>query len=324
MKELNEIRFNDNNVLLKDNLVKGAILPQQVSDLGRDITIQSDTIIEGAVFAHRLEIQNGDCELRGAVFTQLELYVNADATGSILFRKSVGSVDTVASRASNCQLTFQSDINAKTVSLYNAFVAGSIYADDVSLDNCVVIGGVFATQALDLKNTIVGTFNTPTVTIDGTVQLLLPSAFSIEKMVVAPQACLYNLSLADLGALYKGLPQAPESGRVKIDADADEVRTTLANEEVQKTLRSYTIVGKVLAADLIDTDKFQNHFLITAAALGPQLLKAYDLGPDKDGNAATLSFDHIRQFFFDLVNGKITVQDIGGNFSIGDLAQKYR
>lgn len=323
MKELNEIRFNGSNVMLKDNLVKGSIIPEHVSELTRDITIQENTVIEGAVYAHRLEIQNGDCELRGAVFTQLELYVNADAKGNIVFRKSVGSVDTIASRASGCQLTFQSDINAKSVTLYNAFVAGSIYADDVVLENCVVIGGVFATQGLDMNNCIVGTFNTPTVSIDGTVQLLLPSAFSIEKMVVATDAKLFNLSLADLGSLYKGMPQAPESGRVILDVNADEVRTTLTNENMQKTLRSYTIVGKVLAADLIDTDKFQNHFLIAAAALGPQLLKTYDLGPDKDGKTAVLSFDKLREFFFGILHGTISVQDMQGNFSINDVAQKY-
>lgn len=324
MKELNEIRFNGSNVLLKDNLVKGSIIPEQVSELTRDITIQENTVIEGAVYAHRLEIQNGDCELRGAVFTQLELYVNADAKGNIVFRKSVGSVDTIASRASGCQLTFQSDINAKSVTLYNAFVAGSIYADEVVLDNCVVIGGVFATQGIEMNNCIVGTFNTPTVSIDGTVQLLLPSAFSIEKMVVATGAKFYNLSLADLGALYKGMPQAPESGRVVLDVDADEVRTTLTSEEMQKTLRSYTIVGKVLAADLIDTDKFQNHFLLAAAALGPQLLKTYDLGPDKDGKTAVLSFDRLREFFFGILRGTVAVQDMQGNFSINEVAQKYQ
>lgn len=324
MKELKELRFNDNKVLLKENLVKGSIIPEQVSDLTRDITIQSDTIIEGAVYAHRLEIQNGDSEIQGAVFTQLELYVNADAKGNIIFRKSVGSVDSIVSRASECQLTFQSDINAKTVTLYNAFVAGSIYADEVVLDNCVVIGGVFATQGLDLTNSIVGTFNTPTISINGTIQLLLPSAFSIEKMTVAPDARLYNLSLADLGALYKGLPQSPESGRVPLNPDADEVRTTLTSEDMQKTLRSYTIIGKVLAADLIDTDKFQNHFLLTAAALGPQLLKTYDLGPDKDGVAAVLSFEKLRDFFFGILRGTLVVQEMTGNFSINKIAQKYK
>lgn len=324
MKELKELRFNDNKVLLKENLVKGSIIPEQVSDLTRDITIQSDTIIEGAVYAHRLEIQNGDSEIQGAVFTQLELYVNADAKGNIIFRKSVGSVDSIVSRASECQLTFQSDINAKTVTLYNAFVAGSIYADEVVLDNCVVIGGVFATQGLDLTNCIVGTFNTPTISINGTIQLLLPSAFSIEKMTVAPDARLYNLSLADLGALYKGLPQSSESGRVTLNPDADEVRTTLTSEDMQKTLRSYTIIGKVLAADLIDTDKFQNHFLLTAAALGPQLLKTYDLGPDKDGVAAVLSFEKLRDFFFGILRGTLVVQEMTGNFSINKIAQKYK
>ena len=32
MKELKEIRFSGSNVLLKDNLVKGSIIPEQVSE----------------------------------------------------------------------------------------------------------------------------------------------------------------------------------------------------------------------------------------------------------------------------------------------------
>ena len=33
MKELNEIRFNESNIQLKDNLVKGSILPEKISEL---------------------------------------------------------------------------------------------------------------------------------------------------------------------------------------------------------------------------------------------------------------------------------------------------
>ncbi len=128
------------------------------------------------------------------------------------------------------------------------------------------------------------------------------------------------LILADLGALYKGLPESANSGKIAIDLDADEVTTKLADEQVQKTLRSYTVIGKVLAADLLDTDKFQNHFLLTAASLGPQLLKSYDLGVDKDGNPATLSVDRIRDFFFDILSGKIGIQDLDGKFNISQIA----
>ncbi|MDR1416464.1 MAG: hypothetical protein LBJ57_03460, partial [Prevotellaceae bacterium] len=213
-------------------------------------------------------------------------------------------------------------VNAKTVTLYNAFVAGSIYADEIVLENCVVIGGVFATQQIDLTNCIVGTFNTPSARIEGVVSLLLPSAFSIEKILAAAGTKLYNLSLADLGALYKGVPQSQSSGKIEMNIAADEVKATLTNEEIQKTLRSYTVIGKVLAADLLDTDKFQNHFLLTAASLGSQLLKTYDMGVGKDGKPATLTFDRIRNFFFDILKGKIEIQSIDGKFDISQITGK--
>lgn len=322
MKELKELRFNESNIQLKDNLVRSSILPEKVAELNRTITVLGDTVVEGPVFAHKLEIQNGNLEIQGAVFTQLELYVNSEARGNIAFKKSVGSANSVVSRAANAKLVFHSDINAKSVTLYNAFVAGSIYADEVVLENSVVIGGVFATQQIDLKNSIAGTFNTPSVRIEGTISLLLPSAFSIEPMLATADAKLYNLSLADLGALYKGVPQTQNSGKIEMNINTDEVKTTLANEEIQKTLRSYTVIGKVLAADLLDTDKFQNHFLLTAASLGSQLLKTYDMGVDKDGTPATLTFDRIHDFFFDILNGKVEIQNINGKFDISQITGK--
>lgn len=323
MKEYQELRFNETNVQLKDNLVKGSILPEKIAELNRTITIQGNSIIEGAVYAHKLEIQQGDSEIQGAVFTQLEMYINSEAKGKISFRKSVGSANSIVSRAQNCNLLFYSDINAKSVTLYNAFVAGSIYADEIILQNCVVIGGVFATQNIDLTNSIVGTFNSPSVKVAQQVWLLLPSAFSIEKIISIPGTKFYNLSLADLGSLFKGCAQSEKSGRIEMNLNTDEVRTTLTNEETQKTLRSYTVIGKVLAADLLDMDKFQNHFLLTAASLGSQLLKNYDLGVNGKGEPVVLTFDKIRDFFFDILHGKIAVQDIDGKFDISDITGRF-
>jgi len=323
MNELKEIRFNESNIQLKDHLVKGSILPEKVAELNRTITVQGNTVIEGPVFAHKLEIQNGDLDIHGAVFTQLELYVNSEATGDIQFKKSVGSAQSVVSRAANCNIVFHSDINAKSVALYNAFVAGSIYADEIVLENCVVIGGVFATQEIDLTNCVIGTFNSPSVRIAQIVHLLLPSAFSIEKIIAAADTKMYNLSLADLGSLFRGLHQAENSGKIEMNIHTDVVKSSLANEQIQKTLRSYTVIGKVLAADLLDTDKFQNHFLLTAASLGSQLLKTYDMGITQDGKTAMLTIEKIREFFFDILNGKIEIQNIDGKFDISQIAGKF-
>lgn len=319
-KELNEVRFDTSELILKDNLVRGAILPQKIAELSRNVIFDGNTEVEGAVFGHRVEIRGGDVEIKGAVFAQKEFYISADAQGDISLCKSVGAAGSVVARAAACRPMFCSDINAKSVALCNAYVAGSIYADEITLDNCVVIGGVFATQEAEIANSVVGTFNTPRVTLDGTVQILLPSAFTIEPPVTAPSTRLFNLSLADLGALYKGLPQSGQSGRIPMNLDTDEVRSMLVEGEARKSLRSFTVIGKVLAADMIDTDRFQNHFLLTAAALGPQLLKTYDLGTKADGTPARLEAAAIRDFMFDILQGKIEPQPLDAKFSLADIA----
>lgn len=319
MSGLKEIRVNGNTLTLSGNLVKGGILPEKMSELTRTVTIQKDTVVEGAIYANKITVESGDVEIKGAVFAQQEIYVNSSAKGTVSFFKSVASAKSITTRALNADVTFCSDVNAKEVSLTNAFVAGSIYADEVTLDNCVVIGGVFATIDIRLKDSIVGTFNAPNVESKGIIQLLLPTAFSGQKMLVEPDTKFFNLSLADLGGLFKGNEQAPESGKIPMNIDADNIRTSLTGPDTQKAYYSYTVVGKVLAADMIDVDKFQNHFLLTAAALGPQLLKTYDLGPSADGTTKQLTYSNIRDFFFAILRGQIEVQEISGSFSMGEL-----
>lgn len=319
--ELKELRFDATEILLKDNLVHGAILPQKIAELTRNIIFAGNVEVEGAVFAQRIEVRDGDVTVKGATFAQGELYVNSDATGEIVFCKATGSAGSITARSNKCRASFLADINAKSVALKNAYVTGSIYADDITLENCVVIGGVFATQDASITNSIVGTFNSPHIRLSGTIQLLLPSAFTIEKPDSAPETRLFNLALADLGALMRGVAEDPSSGRIPMNLETDEVRADLTDEASRRTLRSFTVIGKVLAADMINTDRFQNHFLLTSAALGPQLLRTYDMGTDSEGRPVTLDENTLRQFFFDLLDGKKEPRALDATFSIADMAR---
>jgi len=319
VKELTEIIFNESRLILEDNLVKSPILPRVTSELDRDVVIKGNCRIEGALYARNLEIQQGPLWISGAVFTQIEMHVNTDAAGAIVFDKTVGSADAVVSHALGCQLQFLADINAKQVRLRNAYIAASIFADDIVLDDCVVVGGVFASRSLELNNCMIGTFNAPTVRASGCIFLLLPSAFSVEPVAPLPGTECWNLTLADLGALMRGAAESPHSGKIEIDLKKDEQRTVLADGDVQQVVRSYSVTGKVLAADLLDMDRMQNHFLLSAAGLGTQLLQTYDLGQGADGKLVELTPDRIASFFFDILHGRIVVRTLDVRFSMAEI-----
>lgn len=321
MKELKEIQFNHENIILNSNKVLSSILPQNVGELDRDIKIQKDTIIDGAIYGHKIEIDSGDVEIKGAAFAQLEIYINSGAKGTVKFEKSIGAVESIVSHARDCKVMLLSDVNAHEVRLTNAFVGGSIFADDITLVNCVVIGGVFANKELSINSCIVGTFNAPSVTLEGDNSLLLPSAFSLEPINYSPGTTLSNLALADLGALYKGVEGVANSGKIRMNLETDEVKSTLTSDNRQTSVRTYTVVGKVLAADMIDWEKMQNHFLLTAASLNTKLLSVYDMGLDANGKKAILTPERIYDFFIALMLGKITVPEIDGKFSINSISE---
>ncbi len=322
MKQEKNIISMEGEVLLKDNLVRSAILPHTASELERNVTIIADTVVEGAVYANKLEIESGETDIHGAVYTKLEFHVATNAKGKVILRKSVASSDAITSYARECDLMFMADINAKKVRLSHAFVAGSIYADEIQLEDCVVIGGVFSTKSIDIKNCVMGTFNSNSVFLEGTNYLLLPSAFSSSPVETMADSKLYNLSLADLGAIYKGIPQMDYSGIIEMDVKTDELKTMLSEDQKTMLVYSYSISGKVLATDLVDVERLQNHFLIGATAMGTQILRTYDLGIDAEGNKAVIEPEKVAAMFFDVLHGKTVIQVIDGTFSIQDLAAK--
>jgi hypothetical protein len=319
MPALNELRLNDNRVLLKDHIVRSPILPKTAHELERDVVVQGDCEVEGAVFARNLEMQNGSLHIKGCVYTQVELHVNSDAKGKAVFDKAVGSSNAIVSLAPGCRVHFLADVSAKQVKLSNAYVAANIFADEIVLDNCVVIGGVFATRSLELSDCVLGTFNSPVVRSSKTVYLLFPSAFSVEKMSYLPGSELFSLALADLGALMRRTPESENTGKIRMNIEQDEVKTVLSADGVQQILRSYSVVGKVLATGLVDYDRLQNQFLISCASMGNQLLRVYDLGIGADGVSVDLTPERIAEFFFDILHGKISVSNISGEFDLASI-----
>lgn len=321
MKELKEIRIGTDNLILQDNLVKSSILPQVSKELARNVSIQGNVIIEGAVYANRFEITDGPVEIKGAVYAHQDLHLQHDAKGEAVFRKAVGCAQSIICLAPGAQLIFCADVNAKNVKLRNAYVAGSIYAEEVHLEHCVVIGGVFATKSLTLNGSIAGTFNSPVVKAGQTNYLLYPSAFSIEPISAIPGTEFYNITLADLGSLYKGEKEKENTGKIKLNIDSDNQRTVLVDDEMNTRLvNSYSVAGKILAADLIDLEKLENHFLLNAASLGGQLLKTYELGT---GDNAKLEPRNLYKFFFDVLDGRIQVSAMSGEFSIEDIKKTF-
>ncbi|HNY22760.1 MAG TPA: hypothetical protein PKO22_11500 [Treponemataceae bacterium] len=321
MKEMTEIRIGDDRLALQDNLVKTGIIPKSSKELERSVTIQGNVILEGAVYGKNIIIENGPATFQGAVYAHNELHIQSDATGSLKFMKAVGSTASIVGIANSARPHFGADINSKSVRLKNAFVAASIFGDEVSLDNCVVLGGVFATKKLTVQNCIVGTFNSPEVSAGGINYLLYPTAFSVEPISSLPGTEFFNLSIADLGSLYKEQKEKPMTGKIRLDIKKDSQRTVLIDAEKNSILvNSYSVSGKVLILDMLDIEKMENHFLLNAASLGSQLLKTYSF---PESSAPELTLENISEFFFKILDGRIQVQNVDGSISMDELKKLY-
>lgn len=323
---MTEVRIGAGNnlIVLKDNVVRSGILPEKQVELARNVTVQGNVVVEGGVYAHQLEVDDGPAEFKSAVYTSNELHIKGAAAGTVVFRKAVAGAGVVSAFVTSGRVLFGADINAQTVRLKNCYVGGSIYGTEVELENCVVLGGVFASKKLSMGNVMVGTFHAPEADLAGINYLLYPTAFSVEPMIALPGTELYSLSLADLGSLYKGDPEKEGSGKIQMNLKEDTQRTVLVDEDGANILvNSYSVATRVLVADLADPERLENHFLLKAGALGTQLQKVYTL-PKADGTRSSeLTVENIADFLFRVLDGSIAVADLEGTVTFDELRERF-
>lgn len=324
MKDINDKDFGQNTITLRDNRVATSIIPRTNAELDRQVIVDSNVLVEGSTYAKFLEISNGPAEFRKAVFADKELHIKSDAKDLIYFVKSVASSQSIASLLTTGRVIYGGDINAPTIKLGNCFVCGSVYGTEIQLENCIVLGGVFSSRSLTINNCIVGTFNSPEVNASGINYMLYPTAFSVEPMSLLPGTEFWNLSLADLGSLYKEEEEKPNTGKIKLDFTNDTQRTVLTDDDGTQTLiNSYSVASRVLVSDLIDMEKMENHFLIISASLGSQILKTYSLTKANGEKGPELNVKDIAEFFFNILSGKIQIREIDGTVSFDDLKKNF-
>lgn len=323
MNEIKELRFGDTDIVLKDNAVRSAVLPQTSKELARNLKIQDNVEIDGGVYGNSINIDGSNVLFRGAVYVNKDLHISNTINGKIIFKKAVASADTVGAFLNEGRAIFGSDINAQSVRLKNCYVGGSIFAQNILLENCVVLGGVFGSKQLSLRNCILGTFHCASIELSGTNYLLYPAGFSVEPISAMNDAKLYNLSLAHLGALYSGDKENPNTGKIEIDLVNDSQRTTLTEGDTTTIINSYSVSGRVLAADVINLDNLQNHFLIEAGALGSQVLKTYSLTKEDGSKSEDLTVDNIADFFFRILSGEVEIQNLNGSISFDELKKSF-
>lgn len=325
MTDINDVNMGQNVITLKDNRVATSIIPRTNAELGRKVVVDGDVIVEGAIYAKHFDISNGPAEFRGAIFADTELHVQTSAKGEIYFVKSVASSSTVQALASDARIIFGGEINAPVVKLRNAMVCGSIYSKEVYLENCVVLGGVFASKILQIDSCMIGTFHSAEVISSGINYLLYPSSFSESPMSFNPATTqFWNLSLADLGSLYKGEEEKPNTGKIALDLINDKQKTDLTDADGTKSMYySYSVASRVLVTDLVDLGNLENHFLIISASLGSQVLKQYSLNKSNGEKGPDLSVRQLTQFFFDVLNGKIQVREIDGTVTFDELKKHF-
>ena len=321
MKELKTVSFGQ-DIGLEDSLVTTPVLPEINSELDRNVTVLHDVVFEGPVYGNRISVTKGPAEFKKSVYASDEIYIPSGVTGDVDFHGAVVSKKGVFTWLTSAKGRFSSDINAPEVKLKNCYVAGSIFAQTVELDNCVVLGGIFA-KDLSIRNSMFGTLNSTTCVMNGLNYMIYPTSFTEEAISYDSTTELWNLSIADLGALFKGDVEDATTGKIKVNLKATEQKIVLKNDdESTKNVYSYSVASQVVIFDLITKGSFENHFLLEAAALDNQALKMFNLNKSNGEKSADLNTKNLSDFFFKVLNGQILVKMADSSYSFEEFMKK--
>jgi len=323
MKELKTVSFGQ-DIGLEDSLVTTPVLPETNNELDRNVSVLHDVIFEGPVYGNRISVTKGPAEFKKSVYASDEIYIPSGATGDVDFHGAVVSKKSVFAWLSSAKARFASDINAPEVKLKNCYVAGSIFAQTVELDNCVVLGGIFA-KDLSVRNSMFGTLNSTTCVMNGQNYMIYPTSFTEEAISYDSSTELWNLSIADLGALFKGDEENATTGRIKVNLKTTEQKIVLQNEdETTKNVYSYSVASQVVIFDLIKNGSFENHFLLEAAALDSQSLKMFNLTKANGEKSADMNTKNLAEFFFKILDGQIQVKLANASYSFEEFMKKKK
>ena len=165
--------------------------------------------------------------------------------------------------------------------------------------------------------------NSSTCVMNGLNYMIYPTSFKEEAISYDPSTDLWNLSIADLGALFKGDEEEPTTGKIRVNLKATEQKIVLKNEdESTKNVFSYSVASQVVIFDLIKKGSFENHFLLEAAALDNQALKMFNLNKSNGEKSADLNTRNLSDFFFKILNGQIPVKMADSNYSFEEFMKK--
>lgn len=323
MKELKTVSFGQ-DIGLEDSLVTTPVLPETNNELDRNVNVLHDVIFEGPVYGNRISISKGPAEFKKSVYASDEIYIPAGATGDVDFHGAVVSKKSIFAWLASAKARFASDINAPEVKLKNCYVAGSIFAQTVELDNCVVLGGIFA-KDLSIRDSMFGTLNATTCVMNGMNYMIYPTSFTEEAISYGSSTELWNLSIADLGALFKGDSENATTGKIKVNLKATEQKIVLQNDdETTKNVYSYSVASQVVIFDLIKNGSFENHFLLEAAALDSQALKMFNLVKSNGEKSADMNTKNLADFFFKILDGEIQVKMADESYSFEEFMKRKR
>ncbi len=187
---------NDQKFMLRDEEYNYGVMPSKRTEMWREIELEGNIKINGGIFGKSLEIDPAFIFVRDAVFVLNHIKINGGKSGTIWFNSVVNSEHSILLENNNIYSRFRADLRTLHLNITNAFIYGNVYCKNAIIKNSVVLGTVFTDNDLTLHNSIVGSFHTHNLKINGKIGLIFP--FGITSVLSEIEAEIYYMLLSPI------------------------------------------------------------------------------------------------------------------------------
>lgn len=181
---------NDQIFVLKDEVYPNAVIPSLKKEMWRKIDLSGKVHIQGGVFGGALDVDGQNILIEESVYIKDDIHIK----GKTWFNSPVSAGQSILIEKS-AQVRFAADIHSPKIKLYNTIVYGNIFCDEIIVENSVILGGIYAKSEIKSTNSIIGTYSTSYIELDGNMGMIFNLAVSNNKPELKNKLfSLFNLS----------------------------------------------------------------------------------------------------------------------------------
>ena len=172
--------------IIIDKHFNASVIPNKHMELNRDVIFKDRAEVDGSVYGNKVTFKSKSAFVEKSIYSNLDIYFRLKEGSKIELNSSVVANRTIDIMAEIPELNirFGGIVKAKSCSIKNSIIYGSVIAEDCQIENTIVFGSIICQKTFKANNCLINSFSAKEVFLGANVTLFEPYGLSEEIMML--------------------------------------------------------------------------------------------------------------------------------------------